>query len=221
MRAVLAPAWWLRLSSGALCQQLSSSPCSSACKGCAHQHPSLTPSKHEQLCAPPAADAGAGGLPTLCFCPCAQSREQAGTRDSECSSPNFASGAAPRRAGWLCPSCCWPRGDLPMRTRGGGRAGQGSHAPGGEEPTRAVGTLARSTPAGVEVGTPRCYRTFPSCSSGCVSVAKATGEPGAGRTSDPQSPGRRGTGGGWHGDPPAWCLCGQRWEQMQSLINDR
>lgn len=75
-------------------------------------------------------------------------------------------------------------------------AGQGRHAPGGEEPTRAVGTLARSIPAGVEVGTPRCYRTFPSCSSGCVSVAKATGEPGAGRTSDPQSPERRGTGEG-------------------------
>lgn len=110
MRAVLAPAWWLRLSSGALCQQLSSSPCLSTCKGCARQHPSLTPSKHEQLCAPLAADAGAGGLPTLCFCPCAQCREQAGTRDSECSSPSFASGAAPRRAGWLCPSCCWPRG---------------------------------------------------------------------------------------------------------------
>lgn len=88
----------------------------------AHASTPASPSKHEQLCAPLAADAGAGGLPTLCFCPCVQCREQAGTRDSECSSPSFASGAAPRRAGWLCPSCCWPRGDLPVRTHGGGRA---------------------------------------------------------------------------------------------------
>lgn len=194
MRAVLASAWWLRLSSGALCQQLSSSPCSSACKGCTHQHPSLTPSKHEQLCAPPAADAGQEGSPCFAFAHVhrAGSRQAPGIQSvplpalpAELHQGGQAGSAHPA-AGPEETSLCAPVEE----------AGQGRHAPGGEEPTRAVGTLARSIPAGVELGTPRCYRTFPSCSSGCVSVAKATGEPGAGRTSDPQSPERRGTGEG-------------------------